>query len=106
VQDTNSERFFGFINFETAEGASKACTAMHGKEVEGCKLYVDRAQSKAERQDILKKRYEAQRAQVAREAEGRNCYVKNLTLKVDEAMLKNAFSVRSCFIHARQLFTL
>ena len=66
---------------------------MHDKEIEGRKLFVSRAQTKAERSEFLKRRYEQRRTQLAQQWEGKNVYVKNLASEVDEAMLKDAFSV-------------
>jgi RNA recognition motif-containing protein len=93
VQDQKTERNFGFVNFETAEAAGAAKEAMHDKEIEGRKLFVDRAQTKMERSDLLKRRYEQRRTALAQQWEGKNVYVKNLAAEVDEEMLKEAFKV-------------
>ena len=65
-----------------------------------------RAQTKAERQSILQRRYEQKRTQMAQQMEGKNVYVKNLAPAVDEDKLKAAFVVcilhhlaSSCFAH-------
>jgi RNA recognition motif-containing protein len=50
VQDQKTSKMFGFVNFETAEAAAAAKEAMHDKEIDGRKLFVDRAQTKTERQ--------------------------------------------------------
>ena len=68
---------------------------MNDKEVEGSKLYVDRAQTRAERQLILQRRHEQKRSQMAQLMEDKNVYVKNLAANVDEENLRSAFSVRS-----------
>ena len=94
VQDDSTGKYFAFVNFDTHEAAQKAVKEMHEKELEGSKLYVNRAQTKAERQSILQRRYEQKRSQMAQQMEGKNVYVKNLAPAVDEDKLKAAFAVR------------
>lgn len=48
---------FGFVNFKDATAASKAVEEMHGKEINGVKLFVGAAQKKAERKRILEERW-------------------------------------------------
>lgn len=96
--EEESGKFFAFVNFETHEAAAAACQGLHEKEVDGSKLYVDRAQTKAERQDILQRRHEQKRSQMAQLMEGKNVYVKNLATSVDEDSLKEAFSVCTAYI--------
>lgn len=95
--DEESGKFFAFVNFESHEAAAAACDALHEKEVDGSKLYVDRAQTKAERQGILQRRHEQKRSQMAQLMEGKNVYVKNLAVSVDEEALKTAFLVCICY---------
>jgi polyadenylate-binding protein len=95
LQDQKTERNFGFVNFETASAAAAAKDALHDKEIDGRKLFVDRAQTKAERQDLLKRRYEQKRSALAQEWEGKNVYVKNLSADTDESLLKEAFQARA-----------
>ena len=47
---------FGFINFETAEGASEAVEKNNGTLLEGKELWCGRAQKKAEREAELKQK--------------------------------------------------
>ena len=57
VQDeAGKSRGFGFVNFETAEGAGKAVEALHEKEIKGKKVWAGRAQKKSEREAMLKQR--------------------------------------------------
>jgi polyadenylate-binding protein len=95
LQDSNG-RSFGFVNFDSPESARNACEKMHETEIEDCKLFVGRAQTKTERQDMLKRQYDARRSQMAQQREGKNVYIKNLTPNVDEVALREAFSVRPC----------
>eukprot|EP00892_Ulva_mutabilis_P010582 jgi/Ulvmu1/7897/UM004_0129.1 len=89
--NAENSKLFAFVNFEKHKDAEAACKALHQKEVEGCKLYVDRAQTKAERHGILQSRYEKKRSQMAQQMEGKNVYVKNLSPTIDEDKLREAF---------------
>lgn len=93
IQDPRTGRYFGFVNFETAEAAAAAKDNLHEKEIDGHKLYVDRAQTKTERSDLLARRYEQRRNALAQQWEGKNVYVKNLSADIDEGALKEAFKV-------------
>lgn len=97
-QPEDSSKFFAFVDFETHEAAVAACTALHEKEIEGCKLYVDRAQTKTERQGILQRRFEQKCTNMAQSADGKNIYIKNLPSSVDEEGLKAAFAVCLCLL--------
>lgn len=92
--DDQGSKCFAFVDYDSHESAVAACQALHEKEMEGCKLYVARAQTKAERQGILQRKFEQQRSQMSQQMEGKNVYVKNLAPSVDEEQLKTAFSVR------------
>lgn len=91
--ETGKSRGFGFINFKDTEDAKKAVTGLHEMEVmsesgEKMKLYVARAQSKKERQKLLKEKYAAQREEEA----NRNLYVKGLLDSVDQEQMRAVFS--------------
>jgi len=84
---------FGFVCFGEAESAEAAVTALNGKEVNGHTLYVNRAQRKSERQEVLRQHFEKQRAErMSKYAAGINLYVKNLDDTIDDARLKESFS--------------
>ena len=54
-------RGFGFVNYETHEEAQKAVDNLNDKEFHGRKLFVSRAQKKAEREEELRKAHEQAR---------------------------------------------
>lgn len=85
-------RGFGFVNFSTHESAQAAVDEMNDKEIKGQKLYVGRAQKKHEREEELRKQYEAARLEKASKYQGVNLYVKNLTDDVDDEKLRELFS--------------
>lgn len=54
--DDDTSRGFGFVNFEDAEAAQAAVSALNSKQMEDKELYVGRAQKKSEREAALKQR--------------------------------------------------
>ena len=57
LQDEDGKsKGFGFINFETADGASEAVEKNNGTLLEGKELWCGRAQKKAEREAELKQK--------------------------------------------------
>ncbi|KAH7319796.1 hypothetical protein B0I35DRAFT_333297, partial [Stachybotrys elegans] len=85
-------RGFGFVNFTTHESASKAVDELNGKDFRGQELYVGRAQKKHEREEELRKSYEAARLEKANKYQGVNLYIKNLDDDVDDDKLRQMFS--------------
>ena len=85
-------RGFGFVNFTTHESASKAVDELNGKDFKGQDLYVGRAQKKHEREEELRKSYEAARQEKASKYQGVNLYIKNLDDDVDDDKLRQMFS--------------
>ncbi|CAG0892310.1 unnamed protein product [Cyprideis torosa] len=110
--ETGKSKGFGFVAFENAESAEKAVEGMNGfevpmtvtkKEVEGegnepttttimKKIYVGRAQKKAERQQELKRRFEQIKAERISRYQGVNLYVKNLDDTIDDERLRKEFT--------------
>mmetsp|Transcript_150764 Transcript_150764/g.366141 ORF Transcript_150764/g.366141 Transcript_150764/m.366141 type:complete len:641 (+) Transcript_150764:141-2063(+) len=111
VRSDNKGRKFAFVNFETSEQAKKCVEEMHMKdmrtpeEVEKAKeegkeeevgpdghpvgkLYVQRAQSKGERQAELREKFSGSKEP---KQQGVNLYVKNLDENTDEAGLRALF---------------
>ncbi|PWY95541.1 polyadenylate binding protein [Aspergillus sclerotioniger CBS 115572] len=84
-------RGFGFVNFSTHESAQAAVDEMNDKEIRTQKLYVGRAQKKHEREEELRKQYEAARLEKASKYQGVNLYVKNLTDDIDDEKLRELF---------------
>merc|ERR1711892_690261 len=85
AEETGISKKFGFVSFENHEDAEKCVEEMNGKEYGERKLYVSRAQKKAERQAELKKE-RIQRYQ------GVNLYVKNLDDSITDDILREHFS--------------
>ncbi|CDW54937.1 polyadenylate binding protein 1 [Trichuris trichiura] len=86
-------RGFGFISFTDYDAAERAVQEMNDYQLEsGKKLYVGRAQKKAERQAELKRRYELMKMERQQQYAGVNLYVKNLDDNIDDEKLRKAFS--------------
>ncbi|KAK0640875.1 hypothetical protein B0T16DRAFT_461014 [Cercophora newfieldiana] len=90
--ETGKSRGFGFVNFTTHEAAAKAVDDLNGKDFHGQDLYVGRAQKKHEREEELRKSYEAARLEKANKYQGVNLYIKNLDDDVDDEKLRQMFS--------------
>lgn len=93
TRDENGKsRGFGFVNYASHESASRAVEELNEKDFHGKNLYVGRAQKKHEREEELRKQYEAARMEKASKYQGVNLYVKNLTDDVDDDKLRDLFS--------------
>ena len=90
--DSGKSRGFGFVNFIKHEEASKAVDELNDKDFKGQSLYVGRAQKKHEREEELKKQYEAARAEKNSKYQGVNLYVKNLSDDIGDEELREIFA--------------
>ncbi|KAK1827685.1 hypothetical protein QBC39DRAFT_167554 [Podospora conica] len=90
--ETGKSRGFGFVNFTTHEAAAAAVDQLNGNDFHGQELYVGRAQKKHEREEELRKSYEAARLEKANKYQGVNLYIKNLDDDVDDDKLRQMFS--------------
>ncbi|KAJ6264349.1 nucleolin [Drechslerella dactyloides] len=90
--DSGASRGFGFVNFANHEAAAAAVEALHDTELKGQTLFVGRAQKKHEREEELRKQYEAARIEKASKYQGVNLYVKNLDDEIDDERLRQEFS--------------
>lgn len=90
---TNSEgkvNHFAFVAYEEVEQAEKAIAALNNKELEGKteeeeSLYVDYAQSKTQRREMLKKKHLTYQSVT-------NLYIKSLKVDVTEEQLMTVFN--------------
>ncbi|CAK5277399.1 unnamed protein product [Mycena citricolor] len=82
---------FGFVNYENHEDAQKAVDGLHDTELNGRKLFVSRAQKKAEREEELRKSYEQAKMEKMSKYQGVNLYIKNLEDDVDDEKLRAEF---------------
>ncbi|KAM8964836.1 polyadenylate-binding protein 1 [Sarcophilus harrisii] len=92
TDESGTSKGFGFVNFERHEDAQKAVEEMNGKELNGKKIYVGRAQKKVERQTELKRKFEQMKQDRITRYQGVNLYVKNLDDGIDDERLRKEFS--------------
>ena len=90
--ETGKSRGFGFVNFIRHEDAATAVDELNDRDFKGQKLYVGRAQKKYEREEELRRQYEAARAEKVSKYQGVNLYVKNLDDDVDDEKLRDMFT--------------
>ncbi|KAG6900846.1 Protein phosphatase PP2A regulatory subunit B [Termitomyces sp. T159_Od127] len=100
VDHEGKSKGFGFINFEKHDEAQKAVDELHDSEFKGKKLFVSRAQKKAEREEELRKSYEQAKLEKLNKYQGVNLYLKNLEDTIDDDKLRAEFepfgTVTSC----------
>jgi len=100
IDEEGKSRGFGFVNYENHEEAQNAVDALHDCEHNGRKLFVSRAQKKAEREEELRRSYEAAKMEKLSKYQGVNLYIKNLEDDVDDEKLRAEFepfgTVTSC----------
>jgi len=98
--DDGRSKGFGFVNFENHEQAQAAVDGLHDFEYKSRKLFVSRAQKKAEREDELRKTYEAAKQEKMSKYQGVNLYIKNLEDDIDDEKLRGEFepfgTITSC----------
>ena len=79
----------------------QAVDELNGSEKEGRKLYVGRAQKKAERQAEMKERFERLKHERMNRFQGVSLYVKNLDDGIDDERLRREFSQFGTITSAR-----
>ncbi|XP_057998665.1 uncharacterized protein LOC131177620 [Hevea brasiliensis] len=94
-------RGFGFVNFDSPEGAKKALDALNGSLLGSRTLFVGRAQKKAERIKILQHEYKDIFNNRIEKLKLSNVYVKNLDVHVDDNKLREIFSTCGKIISAK-----
>lgn len=100
IDEEGRSRGFGFVNYEFHEEAQRAVDALHDTDINGRKLFVSRAQKKAEREEELRKSYEQAKMEKLSKYQGVNLYIKNLEDDVDDEKLRGEFepfgTITSC----------
>jgi len=100
LDEAGNSKGFGFVNFETHDEAQLAVDNLHDTEVGGKKLFVSRAQKKAEREEELRRSYEQAKTERLSKYAGVNLYIKNLEDDVDDEKLRTEFepfgAITSC----------
>jgi len=100
VDEEGRSKGFGFVNYATHDEAQSAVENLHDVEINGKKLFVSRAQKKAEREEELRRSYEQAKMEKLSKYAGVNLYIKNLEDDVDDEKLRAEFepfgTITSC----------
>jgi polyadenylate-binding protein len=100
VDEAGNSKGFGFVNYENHEEAQTAVDSLNDFELNGKKLFVSRAQKKAEREEELRRSYEQAKMEKLSKYAGVNLYIKNLEDDVDDEKLRAEFepfgTITSC----------
>ena len=91
IDEEGKSKGFGFVNFATHEEAQRAVDGLHDTDVKGKKLFVARAQKKAEREQELRQSYEQVKIEKMSKYQGVNLYIKNLEDDIDDERLRSEF---------------
>lgn len=99
-------RGFGFVNFDTSDGAHKAVEALNGKVFKNAdgadiEMYVGRAQKRSERERELRNKFEQLKVERLNKYQGVNLYVKNLDDQLSDEELREAFGAYGTITSSR-----
>lgn len=92
IDEEGKSRGFGFVNFESHDAAQNAVNELHDLDFHGQKLFVARAQKKSEREEELRRSYEAAKNEKLSKFQGVNLYLKNIPEEFDDERLREEFS--------------
>jgi polyadenylate-binding protein len=102
TDEEGKSKGFGFVNFEKHEEAQRAVDELHDIDYKGKKLFVARAQKKAEREEELRRSYEQAKLEKLSKYQGVNLYIKNIEDDWDDDKLRAEFepfgTITSCKI--------
>ena len=101
IDEDGKSRGFGFVNYENHDDAQNAVNELHDIDFHSQKLFVARAQKKTEREEELRKQYEAARLEKNSKYQGVNLYVKNLADGIDDEELRKIFEVYGSITSAK-----
>lgn len=100
VDESGGSKGFGFVNYQSHEEAQRAVDLLHEFDLHGRKLFVSRAQKKAEREEELRKSYEQAKMERLNKYAGVNLYIKNLDDDIEDERLHAEFepfgTITSC----------
>ena len=91
ADEDGKNKGFGFVNFETHDQAAKAVEALHDNEINGKRLFVARAQKKQEREEELRRSFEAAKMEKLSKWQAVNLYVKNIDDDMEDEKLRGEF---------------
>lgn len=102
VGEDGLSKGFAFVNYTSHEAAKKAVDELNDKELSaGKKLYVGRAQKRAERDEELRRMHEERRLENESKTAGVNLYVKNIDDEWDDERLRSEFDFAGTITSAK-----
>ncbi|TXT15762.1 hypothetical protein VHUM_00265 [Vanrija humicola] len=99
--ESGASKGFAFVNFTSHEAARKAVDELNDKEIDGRKLFVGRAQKRAERDEELRRVHEERRLENESKNAGVNLYVKNIDDEWDDDRLRTEFDFAGTITSAK-----
>ncbi|KDN52520.1 polyadenylate binding protein [Tilletiaria anomala UBC 951] len=90
--DDGKSKGFGFVNYVDHDAAQKAVDELNDSDFNGQKLFVARAQKKGEREQELRRSYEAAKNERLSQYQGTNLYLKNIPEEFDDERLREEFA--------------
>ncbi|PKI84345.1 Protein phosphatase PP2A regulatory subunit B [Malassezia vespertilionis] len=105
VDEDGKSRGFGFVNFAEHEQAAKAVDELNDTDFHGQRLFLGRAQKKAEREEELRRSYEVAKNEKMAKYQGVNLYVKNLPEDYDDERLQEEFMPHGTVTSAKVMRT-
>lgn len=92
---------FAFVNYVSHEAARNAVDELNDKEINGRKLFVGRAQKRAERDEELRRLHDERRMENESKTAGVNLYVKNMDDEWDDDRLRQEFDFAGTITSAK-----
>ncbi|CAK9779623.1 polyadenylate binding protein [Cutaneotrichosporon oleaginosum] len=92
---------FAFVNYVSHEAAKAAVDELNDKDINGRKLFVGRAQKRAERDEELRRLHEERRLENESKTAGVNLYVKNMDDEWDDDRLRQEFDFAGTITSAK-----
>ncbi|GMK58422.1 hypothetical protein CspeluHIS016_0504540 [Cutaneotrichosporon spelunceum] len=99
--DEGKGKGFAFVNYVSHEAAKAAVDELNDKDINGRKLYVGRAQKRAERDEELRRLHEERRMENESKTAGVNLYVKNMDDEWDDDRLRQEFDFAGTITSAK-----
>jgi polyadenylate-binding protein len=99
--DEGKGKGFAFVNYVSHEAAKAAVDELNDKDINGRKLFVGRAQKRAERDEELRRLHEERRLENESKTAGVNLYVKNMDDEWDDDRLRQEFDFAGTITSAK-----
>jgi polyadenylate-binding protein len=99
--EAGSSKGFAFVSFTSHEAARAAVDEVNDRDIKGRKVFVGRAQKRAERDEELRRVHEERRLENESKNAGVNLYVKNIDDEWDDDRLRTEFDFAGTITSAK-----